>query len=759
MTGSLSAQDDAHAANTLMNRSVPAGQMVFIPQEGNTAAPGPVTKELKLGDLVMVLRRWQRLMLTVFAATVTLGALITLQQRLFWPVYQGDFRLLVSDPIDPGGTASPDNSLKTLAMQPQSRTNTPVLIEMLTSPVLLQPIAQKLDIPQEAIAKNLTIISKGDGSGVLEVSLRWPAADEGQRILEALSGEYLAFSLRQRQERLAQGLTFLDSQAPVLQQKVVDLQQQLSAFRRQNGFIDPSIQGEAIQTRQQELKTRADDLRQTEAKLLGMASAVRSGKLTGSELQSAGSDPLSAMNKPTQGSGSGGLQGNLADLEKQLAEAEASFLPSSPQVRSLRSRVNTLRPLLQQRQMDAIQTALSENRSELAEVNRQSQQLSRQFAMNPNLIRKYEAIEQRMEIARTNLTTYIKTREDFRLEVAQRTQPWSLLSAPEFETSPDKPNLRNNLLLSLLAGGVIGVGAALVRDRFDHGFRRSQEVEEALDLPLLGSLPFLPLEAGLNITQAVEAMEPGERFGLKESLRNLFTTFRQLPTDKVLRVIALTSTVELEGKSTASVLLAQTLAELGQRVLLVDADLRRPSLHRLIGVKNGEGLYNLLTEPSLDPVRLIRRINERLDLITAGSAPLDATKVLSSVNCSGGLAALRALPDYDMVLFDTPPSLALSDAVLLGEHLDGMVFLVSLMQVDRDLPIQALRRIRSSGVEVLGMITNQVAKTGGIDGYSYSYGYSYGPSPTVAEAPLGANGAQEGWQGGRKLLGWLNQRG
>jgi hypothetical protein len=86
-----------------------------------------------------------------------------------------------------------------------------------------------------------------------------------------------------------------------------------------------------------------------------------------------------------------------------------------------------------------------------------------------------------------------------------------------------------------------------------------------------------------------------------------------------------------------------------------------------------------------------------------------------------------------------------------------MVFLVSLMQVDRDLPIQALRRIRSSGVEVLGMVTNQVAKTGGIDGYSY--GYSYGPSPRVADAQVGADATQEGWQGGKKLLSWLNQRG
>ncbi|PZU99082.1 MAG: chain-length determining protein [Cyanobium sp.] len=762
MPDPLPSPDELLPPGTLVTLGASSGQVVLIPQEAETQpAPGG-SEELKLGNLLPILRRRQRLLVAVFAATVAIGAAATLFQRVVSPVYQGDFRLLVSDPIDASSTeGAADSSLRALALQPQDRANTPVLIEVLTSPLLLEPIAQRLNVSPDKIASGLKIVSGGDASGVMDVSLLWDDRREGQQILEAISAEYLAFSMRQRQERLAQGLEFLDTQAPVLQQGVVELQQQLSSFRRQNSFLDPSSQGEAIQTQRQALNVRLDDLRQTEAKLLGMASAVGSGMLTGPQVQGSAGDPGSgSQDKPAQGTmttTTSSLLGDLTDLEKQLAEAEASFSPTSPQVRSLRSRVNQLRPLLQRRKLDSIKATLAENRSEQAEVNRQALQLSRQFATNPNLVKQYEAIEQRLEIARANLSTYIKTREDFRLEVAQRTRPWRIISPPEFEDTPDKPNLRNSLMLSILIGGVAGVGAALLRDRLDHVFHQPQDVEDGLGLPLLGRLPFLPVQDGLSITEVVEGMEPEARFGLRESLRNLFSSFRLLRADKVVRLFSVTSTVELEGKSTASALFAQTMADLGQRVLLVDADLRRPSLHRLMSVANGEGLSNLLTEPTLQPERLIQPISERLDLITAGPAPPDATKLLSSERCSALVEQIRSLPGYDVVLFDTPPSLALSDALLLSEHLDGTVFLVSLQQVDRDLPAQALRRIRSFGVDILGLITNQVTKSSGSDIYAYGYGYS--PIPAGAATTIKATSKRAEWKGANRLMRWLNDRG
>ncbi len=181
-------------------------------------------------------------------------------------------------------------------------------------------------------------------------------------------------------------------------------------------------------------------------------------------------------------------------------------------------------------------------------------------------------------------------------------------------------------------------------------------------------------------------MNGGQRFEIRESLRNLFANFRLLRADKTLRLVAVTSATQGEGKSTTTALFAETLAQLGQRVLLVDADMRRPMLHRYVGVANQEGLSSLLTDASISLARTLVSLQPGLDLLPAGPMPPDATRLLSSERCGVLVDQIRALPGYDVVLFDTPPALLLSDPVLLASHLDGLLFVVGMERVNRDLP-------------------------------------------------------------------------
>lgn len=165
----------------------------------------------------------------------------------------------------------------------------------------------------------------------------------------------------------------------------------------------------------------------------------------------------------------------------------------------------------------------------------------------------------------------------------------------------------------------------MLRDRLDHGFHSPQELEEELRLPLLGTIPHLPVNHGQTITQALAAMLPERRFGVRESLRNLFASFRLLRAGQPLRLLLITSTGQAEGKTTAASLIAQTLADLGQRVLLVDADMRRPRIHRCVGLDNGAGLSNLLTHP-LPPTAaavqaLIQPAGEGLAVLPSGDNP------------------------------------------------------------------------------------------------------------------------------------------
>jgi capsular exopolysaccharide synthesis family protein len=219
-----------------------------------------------------------------------------------------------------------------------------------------------------------------------------------------------------------------------------------------------------------------------------------------------------------------------------------------------------------------------------------------------------------------------------------------------------------------------------------------------------------------------------QRFFYQEAFRNLFTSLRFLNSGTPLRSVALTSSLPAEGKSLVNVLLAKTLSEMGQRVLLVDADLRKPQLHYRLGVNNLLGLSNLLTESDLHWQEVIQPVagHESWSVLTAGRVPPDPARLLSSSRMHGLVRELAASDRFDLILYDTPPVLGLADAALVAEHLDGLLLLVSLDRVDRGLPKEAVARIRSSGAALLGIVTNAVKEQRSGRGSAYGYGYGYG---------------------------------
>jgi len=709
------------------------------------AAPA-ADEDLDLGRLLQALNRRRRLVFLVFVISVLSGALITSWQRAFRPIYQGSFQLLVSDPINTDELSNrSEGNLESFALVGSGSTNTATLLQVLSSPLLLGPVETRLGLAPSTLGTRLQVgipASRGvrGEAGVLEVQMQWKDSEQGQSILQEVSREFLNYSLRQRQEKLNQGLAFLEQQAPNLEERVNTLQSQLAAFRRAKGFVEPEQEAGVILDQRQSLVTQIVGLQQEQARLEGRLAAVRRGDLGTSKMTSPallpknGSAPATEsesftppLDSRSQSSGPEPLN-DLNQLESALAEAEANFTDTSPQVRELRAKINRLRPVLQARQLSELQADLSQNLSQQREISRQLSRLALVFKANPNQIKQYQALQQQLEVARDNLSSYIKARENFRLQVAQRTVPWSILVPPTFGTKPVKPSLQRNLSLSVIFGLIGGVGLALLRDRLDPVFHDPLELKDFLPLPLLGVVPHLAAVKGMTVAQALEAMDGGERFETRESLRNLFANFRLLRADKTVRLVAITSATPGEGKSTSTSLFALTLAQLGQRVLLVDADMRRPKLHSYVGAENGVGLSTLLTDSSAQLERSLIPVVPGLDMLPAGPMPPDTTRLLSSDRCAEVVEAIRNLPDYDLVLFDTPPAILLSDPILLAEHLDGLLLVVGIERVNRELPLQVLERMQGTGVDVLGVLANlpngRRRRTKSVYGYNQGYGYS-----------------------------------
>jgi polysaccharide biosynthesis transport protein len=620
----------------------------------------PASDGLSLRELMQILRRRQLWFGVTFGVCLTAVGFVTLRQWLFSPMYQGTFRLLVQDPLS--DTRSSTGRLDDLALQ-SSSVDAPNLIDVLTSPMLLNPLAKKLNLPEGSLGDKVTVSRRDDKSDVLDVSLLWGNPEEGLAVLKGIENQYLAYSLQQRQEKLRQGLQFLDSQAPELQQRVAMVQQQLADFRRQNSLLAPEDQSRQLEGARGELEAQQRRLGQVEARLLGMQALVQSGQLL-SPFQAQAATSTGRTADVASGSDSLGgaftpLFSELTEVESQLAKASSSFRKDSPLVANLVARRDKLRPLLQRRERDAITSALQENRAQQRKVDQQVAELDLIFRRNPDLIKRYEAVQQRLDVARENLVSYLRARETFRLEVAQRTVPWQVIQSPGFGVIPVKPDLQRNLLLGSLLGLLAGSGVAFARDRIDHVFHKAREVEQALGMPVLVGIPFMP-EAGVeSIQELVKSLDSDKRFALRESLRNFYQALRMLRANRTLRVLAMTSSESGEGKTTAVSLLGLTLAELGMKVLLVDGDLRRMSLHRRLGVDNSRGWAELFGESPPPLEGLYQWVSPNLAVLPGGPRVPDAARLLTSPRCKEAVEEIRNLPGFDLVIFDTPPALEL----------------------------------------------------------------------------------------------------
>jgi succinoglycan biosynthesis transport protein ExoP len=694
--------------------------------------------------LIRTLKRRQGIFFFTFALVTGAMAANTLRQRIFNPVYEGGFQIQISNPFEQAAaTLSAETKLETVA-RAAPKPDVPSLIVLMRSPLLVKPVADRMGVSMQEVIDNLGVNPVGDVDQVLYVTLRWRDPAKGRQILNDLSKEYTKFSQTQRQAALDSGVEFLNQQAPDINNRVVKYEAELKAFREKYNMLDPSSLAAGIIAKRDDLVAQVMDLQIKQSELYSKLKSAESGRL---QWNPSGTPTVVEQMGRTGTIIPGKIQGNVAgtgqqlpsselfEFERQLANAKAVYRDDSPIVQSIKAQRDQLLPLVRKQSTDLLRAELLANESQQDELNRQILLLNENFRNSPTMMRRYEDLQQKLTTARSNYSAYITARDNYRLQRARATSPWQVIAPAEFADIPVEPNLQSNLMRALMLGLMAGVGAAILRERTDNVFHTPMETERDLQLPVLGLIPYLPLEPGVEISTSISKMSASERFAIKESLRSLFTTFRLLRADRDIRLVGVTSSTQGEGKSTAVTIFARTLADLGLRVLVVDADLRLPMQTRYLGLAQGDGFSSVLTDNTRDLRSLIQPIQDNLDVLPAGPKPPDPAKLLNSSRAQEVVNDIRDLDEYDIVLFDAPPCLMLADPILLGEKLDGILFLVGLGKVSRELAPQACRRIKATGVDVLGLICNQVNFPSRLNDYGYEYGYYYHYAYATASTP------------------------
>jgi polysaccharide biosynthesis transport protein len=292
--------------------------------------------------------------------------------------------------------------------------------------------------------------------------------------------------------------------------------------------------------------------------------------------------------------------------------------------------------------------------------------------------------------------------------------------------SPYYPQKSVIYTIALFFAAAIGIALSIVLELLDNGFRTTKQLEEMTGYPTLGSVPKLSRQDRHEYPHNVAAKKPNSQFG--EAVGSIRTSLLLTGVDQVPKVVLVTSSVPGEGKTSISLCLSSMAARAGQRAIVVDCDLRRAGLHQTLGVSNNLGLSNYLTgQVELSEV-IDMEPSTGLHYITAGARVPHPTDLLGSQQMYGLLHQLSS--SYDLVVLDTPPLLAVSDALVLVREADRTIFVVRWEKTRRDFVAAAMRQLTESGAKIAGLVMSQVdLKKQGSGSYSSGSGYYYGDGP------------------------------
>lgn len=698
----------------------------LIPSNYALNSPGNKADEWDLQQILAFVRRRAIVIGGVAIAISSTIWLITLSRQAS---YEGKFQLLV-EPV------TAETQLAQLTPDSQSNTNSQeagldysTQIQVLQSPKLIAPIIKQIntrypDISYYSLIPNLTL-TRFQETKILEVRYQDSDPQKVKFILDLLARGYLKYSLQERQTNLSQGIQFVDSQQPMLQARVNGLQTQLQNFRQKYNFIDPSAKAEQLSEQLNTIKLQQLDTQKQLAETRSLYEIV----------QSQSGEPQVLNESPAYQK----LVEQLQQLESQIDVELIRFQEDSPTIRTLRQKREKLLPLVQQEARRVLVNKKLEMENQISVLQVRANQLAKaesnltqQIKQAPSLARQYADLQRELNIATESLNRFLEKRQSLEIETAQKEVPWELIVAPELPELIDT-NVKRGLILGAIAGLLGGVGAALLLEKLNKVFHSPDELKEVTKLPLLGMIPFHKhiQKPALVAKTAIETEQSGYNptvhnisnaqdksyFPFLEAFRSLNINVRFLGSDNPINSFVISSALDAEGKSTVAAHLAQAAAAMGQKVLLVDADLRLPQIHSLFNLPNEPGLSNVISTnlPVLEAIQ--RSPWDNLFVLTAGYIPPDPTKLLSSKKLQNIMEQLRH--KFDLVIYDTPPLLSLVDSNLVASHTDGIILVVLMDKTDRSVFMHALDRLKLSPTNVLGTVCN------GLKNYNTRTPYSY----------------------------------
>ena len=554
--------------------------------------------------------------------------------------------------------------------------------------------------------------------------------------VNTLASTYVEQNFKTKFESTMQASDWLSKQLVDLQMKVETSQEKLVRYQKEHEILGTDEKQNIITEKLDELnkemtvaefdrmqkeavyrQTQSDDPDQVASAIIAQTSA---GGTTSSGL----------LDK---------LREQQANLRIQIADLSTQLGPSYPKVAQLNSQLKEIDRQLQSETNKAVDHLKGQYMAALQRENmlRDSFEKQKQEAnkLNESAI-EYSILKRDLDSNRTLYEGLLEKLKEAGVTAGLRSNNFRIIDAARVPMTPSEPNIPRNLSFALVLGVISGIGLAFVLENMDNTVRTPEQATALSALPSLGMIPLgsksgnhgsagkrLALTASKEVVETVTQVRPQSQ--MAESYRALRTSLLLSNLGAPPKVIMVTSARPQEGKTTTSINTAIVLAQKGVRVLLIDADLRRPSVHKTLGMGPRSGLSNVLTgSATAQQTITTSAILPNLFIMPAGTPPPNPAELLASLNMRTLIAELRG--QYDHIVIDTPPTLSVTDAVVLSPSADATILVIRSGQTTK----QALRRARDVlmqvNAHVAGVLLNAVDLTSPDYYYYYEYQGKYG---------------------------------
>ncbi|MGL5940200.1 MAG: GumC family protein [Waterburya sp.] len=676
--------------------------------------------DLGYGKLFEILLRRRKWFLGVFCGVVSISAILAIFQE---PVYESSFQLLIESVYRNEESDIAENNVEV--------ENYATQLEIMRSSQLLKKAKNSLksEYPKlklKTLEENFEIEQvQGDDyendlvkTTVLEAVYTDNDPRKTKRVLEAIMQVYQDYTLEQQQERLAQGLAFINTQLPTARQRVTQAENALENFRKTNNLVNPEQRAESV----------AADLKDTQAQKRQVKVDYQNTLARYNSLQSQLERTPQEVSIAARLSESSRYQTLLAEIQKTelaLKERQILFKPTDPVIQKLTKQLEDKRSLLRQEAQNLVgeipsnfdltannllkqgqfgtndlksadelvnlQATLNSLKAKENSLTEAEQQLQKELDLFPNLIAEYNRLRPEIDVQRTTVEQLLAARQKLSIEIDRGGFKWQVVEPPVWgeDESPSKLKL---LLAGAVIGSFLGVAAAFGKDFLDDTVHSPRQLEEEIGKPLLGVIPELPAEninqqnLDLLLSKPTDSERSIEQAiylkPLRESLDLIYQNIKLSNPTGNNQSLLVTSIETGVDNLTLMLGLAFSAVRSSQQVLIIDTNFRSPSLHEKLGISNERGLSNLLMgEVTNANIQKVSLLGEEFDVLTAGSAVSDPIKLLSSPRLKELMFAFER--NYNLVLLSSPPVLGYVDMLQTAQYCQGIVLIEKIDQITK----------------------------------------------------------------------------